>query len=101
MSLVPSSFPDLIYKEVYDWEEYTKNGVIRGQPPPLGESSLGTQRTESAVVWCPSNLILVYWNPNWDDTLDDGNGWNDVSSSNDKTVHDVEVMSAEVAHYLT
>ncbi|XP_030234196.1 mitogen-activated protein kinase 8 isoform X1 [Gadus morhua] len=27
---------DLIYKEVYDWEECTKNGVIRGQPPPLG-----------------------------------------------------------------
>ncbi|KAJ3608136.1 hypothetical protein NHX12_025186 [Muraenolepis orangiensis] len=26
---------DLIYKEV-DWEERTKNGVIRGQPAPLG-----------------------------------------------------------------
>lgn len=27
----------LIYKEVSDWEEWTRNGVIRGQPPPLGE----------------------------------------------------------------
>ncbi|TKS85570.1 Mitogen-activated protein kinase 8B [Collichthys lucidus] len=26
----------LIYKEVSEWEEWTKNGVIRGQPPPLG-----------------------------------------------------------------
>ncbi|XP_060943476.1 mitogen-activated protein kinase 8 isoform X3 [Limanda limanda] len=27
---------DLIYKEVSDWDEWAKNGVIRGQPPPLG-----------------------------------------------------------------
>uniref|UniRef100_A0AAR2KSA0 Stress-activated protein kinase JNK n=1 Tax=Pygocentrus nattereri TaxID=42514 RepID=A0AAR2KSA0_PYGNA len=27
---------ELIYKEVLDWEERMKNGVIRGQPPPLG-----------------------------------------------------------------
>eukprot|EP00064_Thunnus_orientalis_P000523 superscaffoldBa00000026_g524 len=27
---------ELIYKEVSEWEEWTKNGVIRGQPPPLG-----------------------------------------------------------------
>lgn len=27
----------LIYKEVTEWEELTKNGVIRGQPSPLGE----------------------------------------------------------------
>uniref|UniRef100_A0A3B3B7K2 Stress-activated protein kinase JNK n=1 Tax=Oryzias melastigma TaxID=30732 RepID=A0A3B3B7K2_ORYME len=27
---------ELIYKEVTEWEEWTKNGVIRGQPPPLG-----------------------------------------------------------------
>lgn len=31
------SFKGLIYKEVSEWEEWTKNGVIRGQPPPLGE----------------------------------------------------------------
>ena len=92
---------DLIYKEVYDWEECTKNGVIRGQPPPLGESSLGTRRTEKAVVWCPSHLILMYRDPSWDDTSDDGNGGNDVSSSSVQTVGDVEVMSAEVAHCLT
>ncbi|KAA0718062.1 Mitogen-activated protein kinase 8B [Triplophysa tibetana] len=27
---------DLIYKEVVEWEERLKNGVIRGQPSPLG-----------------------------------------------------------------
>uniref|UniRef100_A0A3Q3L875 Stress-activated protein kinase JNK n=2 Tax=Percomorphaceae TaxID=1489872 RepID=A0A3Q3L875_9TELE len=27
---------ELIYKEVSEWEDWTKNGVIRGQPPPLG-----------------------------------------------------------------
>ncbi|KAI4812855.1 mitogen-activated protein kinase 8 isoform X3 [Gymnodraco acuticeps] len=26
----------LIYKEVSEWEEHKRNGVIRGQPPPLG-----------------------------------------------------------------
>lgn len=31
-----SSFSELIYKEVMDLEERTKNGVIRGQPSPLG-----------------------------------------------------------------
>ncbi|KAM9327231.1 mitogen-activated protein kinase 8 [Gastrophryne carolinensis] len=27
---------ELIYKEVLDWEDRTRNGVIRGQPAPLG-----------------------------------------------------------------
>lgn len=27
---------ELIYKEVLDWEERTKNGVIRGQPASIG-----------------------------------------------------------------
>lgn len=31
------TFKGLIYKEVTEWEDWTKNGVIRGQPPPLGE----------------------------------------------------------------
>lgn len=31
-----TSFSELIYKEVMDLEERTKNGVIRGQPSPLG-----------------------------------------------------------------
>lgn len=31
-----SAFSELIYKEVMDLEERTKNGVIRGQPAPLG-----------------------------------------------------------------
>lgn len=28
---------ELIYKEVSEWEDWKKNGVIRGQPAPLGE----------------------------------------------------------------
>uniref|UniRef100_A0A4W4DW32 Stress-activated protein kinase JNK n=1 Tax=Electrophorus electricus TaxID=8005 RepID=A0A4W4DW32_ELEEL len=31
---------ELIYKEVLDWEERMKNGVIRGQPPPLGAAMI-------------------------------------------------------------
>lgn len=31
-----SALSELIYKEVMDLEERTKNGVIRGQPAPLG-----------------------------------------------------------------
>lgn len=27
---------ELIFKEVLDWEERMKNGVIRGQPSPIG-----------------------------------------------------------------
>lgn len=27
---------ELIYKEVLDWEERSKNGVIRGQPASVG-----------------------------------------------------------------
>ena len=34
--LLFSAFSELIYKEVMDLEERTKNGVIRGQPAPLG-----------------------------------------------------------------
>uniref|UniRef100_A0A8C6TU07 Stress-activated protein kinase JNK n=1 Tax=Neogobius melanostomus TaxID=47308 RepID=A0A8C6TU07_9GOBI len=33
------AWKELIYKEVYDWEEWNRNGVIRGQPSPLGMSS--------------------------------------------------------------
>ncbi|KAG5266355.1 hypothetical protein AALO_G00230090 [Alosa alosa] len=29
---------ELIYKEVLDWDERVKNGVIRGQPSPLGQN---------------------------------------------------------------
>lgn len=35
-NIIPHDFSELIYKEVMDLEERTKNGVIRGQPPPLG-----------------------------------------------------------------
>uniref|UniRef100_A0A3P9JZ13 Stress-activated protein kinase JNK n=1 Tax=Oryzias latipes TaxID=8090 RepID=A0A3P9JZ13_ORYLA len=41
---------DLIYKEVTEWEEWTKNGVIKGQPPPLGAAVIDSppQPTSSA-----------------------------------------------------
>uniref|UniRef100_A0A8C8FMZ3 Stress-activated protein kinase JNK n=1 Tax=Oncorhynchus tshawytscha TaxID=74940 RepID=A0A8C8FMZ3_ONCTS len=39
---------DLIYMEVQDWEERTKNGVIRGQPASLGAAvSSGSQQDPS------------------------------------------------------
>uniref|UniRef100_A0A8C7GWZ1 Stress-activated protein kinase JNK n=3 Tax=Oncorhynchus TaxID=8016 RepID=A0A8C7GWZ1_ONCKI len=39
---------DLIYMEVQDWEERTKNGVIRGQPASLGAAvSSGSQQYPS------------------------------------------------------
>ncbi|XP_069428537.1 mitogen-activated protein kinase 8 isoform X5 [Ovis canadensis] len=40
---------ELIYKEVMDLEERTKNGVIRGQPSPLGAAvTSGSQRPSSS-----------------------------------------------------
>uniref|UniRef100_A0A665UUD1 Stress-activated protein kinase JNK n=1 Tax=Echeneis naucrates TaxID=173247 RepID=A0A665UUD1_ECHNA len=39
---------ELIYKEVSEWEEWTKNGVIRGQPPPLGDPPQPTSSSSSA-----------------------------------------------------
>uniref|UniRef100_A0A8C6NK44 Stress-activated protein kinase JNK n=1 Tax=Nothobranchius furzeri TaxID=105023 RepID=A0A8C6NK44_NOTFU len=38
---------ELIYKEVSEWEERAKNGVIRGQPSPLGELSLAESEGEA------------------------------------------------------
>lgn len=32
-----SPLAELIYKEVLDWEERTKNGVIRGQSASIGQ----------------------------------------------------------------
>lgn len=32
----PCLIAELIYKEVLDWEERTKNGVIKGQPASIG-----------------------------------------------------------------
>lgn len=32
-------FPELIYKEVMNFEERTKNGVVKGQPSPSGTLS--------------------------------------------------------------
>lgn len=34
-----SLIAELIYKEVLDWEERTKNGVIRGQSASIGQWS--------------------------------------------------------------
>nr|XP_009486533.1 PREDICTED: mitogen-activated protein kinase 8-like isoform X1 [Pelecanus crispus] len=40
---------ELIYKEVMDLEERTKNGVIRGQPAPLGAAMInGSQHPSSS-----------------------------------------------------
>ncbi|XP_020665304.3 mitogen-activated protein kinase 8 isoform X1 [Pogona vitticeps] len=39
---------ELIYKEVMDLEERTKNGVIRGQPPPLGAAVISSSRHPSS-----------------------------------------------------
>ncbi|XP_039224538.1 mitogen-activated protein kinase 8 isoform X1 [Crotalus tigris] len=39
---------ELIYKEVVDLEERTKNGVIRGQPPPLGVATVSGPRPPSS-----------------------------------------------------
>uniref|UniRef100_A0A452QUS9 Stress-activated protein kinase JNK n=1 Tax=Ursus americanus TaxID=9643 RepID=A0A452QUS9_URSAM len=41
---------ELIYKEVMDLEERTKNGVIRGQPSPLGNTSRGSGRGRSRLI---------------------------------------------------
>uniref|UniRef100_A0A3Q2PQ85 Stress-activated protein kinase JNK n=1 Tax=Fundulus heteroclitus TaxID=8078 RepID=A0A3Q2PQ85_FUNHE len=38
---------ELIYKEVLDWEERTKNGVIRGQPASIGWWSPSTSSSAS------------------------------------------------------
>ncbi|XP_061766122.1 mitogen-activated protein kinase 8B-like isoform X5 [Nerophis ophidion] len=38
----------LIYTEVCDWEEWTKNGVIRGQPSPLGAAVIDSPPQPSA-----------------------------------------------------
>uniref|UniRef100_A0A8C9TXU5 Stress-activated protein kinase JNK n=1 Tax=Scleropages formosus TaxID=113540 RepID=A0A8C9TXU5_SCLFO len=39
---------ELIYKEVLEWEERTKNGVIRGQPASLGAAMMGSQDPSSS-----------------------------------------------------
>uniref|UniRef100_A0A4W4DXC5 Stress-activated protein kinase JNK n=1 Tax=Electrophorus electricus TaxID=8005 RepID=A0A4W4DXC5_ELEEL len=39
---------ELIYKEVLDWEERMKNGVIRGQPPPLAMINGSPQASSSS-----------------------------------------------------
>uniref|UniRef100_A0A8C7SNG0 Stress-activated protein kinase JNK n=1 Tax=Oncorhynchus mykiss TaxID=8022 RepID=A0A8C7SNG0_ONCMY len=40
---------DLIYMEVQDWEERTKNGVIRGQPASLGYFQQHTSASSSSA----------------------------------------------------
>ncbi|XP_064418632.1 mitogen-activated protein kinase 8 isoform X1 [Latimeria chalumnae] len=39
---------ELIYKEVLEWEERTKNGVIRGQPAPLGAAVINNSQHPSS-----------------------------------------------------
>lgn len=45
--LCVSPVAELIYKEVLDWEERTKNGVIRGQSASIGQWSFFT----SVAIW--------------------------------------------------
>uniref|UniRef100_A0A669DNX3 Stress-activated protein kinase JNK n=1 Tax=Oreochromis niloticus TaxID=8128 RepID=A0A669DNX3_ORENI len=40
---------ELIYKEVSEWEEWTRNGVIRGQPSPLGDPPQPTSSSSSSA----------------------------------------------------
>uniref|UniRef100_A0A1A7Y604 Stress-activated protein kinase JNK n=1 Tax=Iconisemion striatum TaxID=60296 RepID=A0A1A7Y604_9TELE len=54
---------ELIYKEVSEWEERTKNGVIRGQPSPLGAAVIDsppqpTSSTSSSSSSFTSSLGL-------------------------------------------
>uniref|UniRef100_A0A7N6A734 Stress-activated protein kinase JNK n=1 Tax=Anabas testudineus TaxID=64144 RepID=A0A7N6A734_ANATE len=50
---------ELIYKEVTDWEEWTKNGVIRGQPAPLGAAVIDSppQPTSSSSSSSSANDV--------------------------------------------
>ncbi|KAM4590882.1 mitogen-activated protein kinase 8 isoform 4-T4 [Odontesthes bonariensis] len=50
---------ELIYKEVSEWEEFTKNGVIRGQPPPLGAAVIDSphQPTSSSSSSSSANDV--------------------------------------------
>lgn len=71
MKLLPSSLlpvstngvllvAELIYKEVLDWEERTKNGVIRGQSASIGESSFFKFESPTCVHYTAPFLL----NPN-------------------------------------
>ncbi|XP_063160693.1 mitogen-activated protein kinase 8 isoform X3 [Candoia aspera] len=49
---------ELIYKEVVDLEERTKNGVIRGQPSPLGVAMInGAQHPSSSSSVCDASSL--------------------------------------------
>uniref|UniRef100_A0A8C3B143 Stress-activated protein kinase JNK n=1 Tax=Cyclopterus lumpus TaxID=8103 RepID=A0A8C3B143_CYCLU len=43
---------ELIYKEVFDCEERTKNGVVRGQPASIGEWSSSSVRERLRCIGC-------------------------------------------------
>uniref|UniRef100_A0A8C5H1M9 Stress-activated protein kinase JNK n=1 Tax=Gouania willdenowi TaxID=441366 RepID=A0A8C5H1M9_GOUWI len=60
---------ELIYKEVSDWEEWTKNGVIRGQPPPLGESPTSSSSSSSSSANDVSSMSTEPTDPGSDPAM--------------------------------
>ncbi|KAG8137763.1 hypothetical protein E2320_004975 [Naja naja] len=55
----PAHFTELIYKEVVELEERTKNGVIRGQPSPLGVATIhGPRHPSSSPSVCDASTSL-------------------------------------------
>ncbi|ETE63578.1 Mitogen-activated protein kinase 8 [Ophiophagus hannah] len=55
----PAHFTELIYKEVVELEERTKNGVIRGQPSPLGVATIhGPRHPSSSPPVCDASTSL-------------------------------------------
>lgn len=63
---------DLIYKEVYEWEEWNKNGVIRGQPSPLGAAVIDSPpqpTSSSSSVNDVSSMSTEPTDPSSDPTM--------------------------------
>ncbi|KAA8583837.1 hypothetical protein FQN60_015045 [Etheostoma spectabile] len=62
----------LIYKEVSEWEEWTRNGVIRGQPPPLGAAVIESPpqpRSSSSSANDVSSMSTEPTDPSSDPTM--------------------------------
>ncbi|KAI2651545.1 Mitogen-activated protein kinase 10 [Labeo rohita] len=51
---------ELIYKEVMNFEERTKNGVVKGQPSPSGSGSLRCCALGSSVLRVASAFIIYH-----------------------------------------
>ncbi|KAM9774367.1 LOW QUALITY PROTEIN: mitogen-activated protein kinase 8 [Syngnathus typhle] len=63
---------ELIYKEVLDWEERTKNGVIRGPPASIGATVSSTpsqQHQHPPATRSPAHVTSTSTEPNTGDAL--------------------------------